>query len=443
MSIRFGRFTADTERFELRRGGEVVPVQRRVLETILFLANSGGRLVTREDLLKGPWQGALVSDAALKHAIMHARRALFDAEQPHSFIVTVRGKGYRFSAPGERHDAPPAASGTGLWHAAQGQSRRERPREAGSTRPERLAVSRSALKLAQSYGDPLHELHAQLAHAQHLLEQGFGLELTRLVAEHASLAARVRHPAHLWFSVLLSWASLFREGRARSAARVLLRSLPFGRRFVGPSANSIAATHALNLALELTGGARYKLLRTAEALALRGAGPSLPSKLVASVARLHLADAGGARRLAGSVFGELDALPRDRDYLPVLVNLIDLAVAFDERDGLGAVQARLFPYAGQRVGRDFADWGPVTYHLGRAARALGDVAESRRLFQLAARESRGACTRSWELWAGFAWGRTLLKGATVGEQRRGRAVMARALSAARELGLPALSGLAA
>ena len=90
MIARFGGFEADEERFELRRRGQVVPVHRRVLDTILFLARSGGRLVTRRDLIAGPWQGTVVSDAAIGQAIMHARRALEDPELPHAYILTVR-----------------------------------------------------------------------------------------------------------------------------------------------------------------------------------------------------------------------------------------------------------------------------------------------------------------------------------------------------------------
>jgi DNA-binding winged helix-turn-helix (wHTH) protein len=105
----FGEFEADEERFELRRRGERVRVQRRVLDTIFVLVRSGGRLVTKEDLIAGPWNGAAVSDGALNQAIMLARRALASAGQT-SVISTVWGKGFRFLA--ETEQAPPIRQGS-------------------------------------------------------------------------------------------------------------------------------------------------------------------------------------------------------------------------------------------------------------------------------------------------------------------------------------------
>lgn len=97
MPFCFGNFEADEEAFELRRSGTRVPVQRRVLETIFFLVRRGGRLVTKQDLIDGPWGGVSVGDGALNQAIMLARRAL--ASEGPEPIVTVRGKGFRFVAP--------------------------------------------------------------------------------------------------------------------------------------------------------------------------------------------------------------------------------------------------------------------------------------------------------------------------------------------------------
>jgi len=97
MAFRFGEFEADDERFELRRRGIRVCIQPRVLETILFLVRSGGRLVSKDDLIAGPWNGTAVSDGAVSQVIMLARRALAGTG-PSRAITTVRGKGFRFEA---------------------------------------------------------------------------------------------------------------------------------------------------------------------------------------------------------------------------------------------------------------------------------------------------------------------------------------------------------
>jgi DNA-binding winged helix-turn-helix (wHTH) protein len=96
MVIRFGEFELDEARFELRRRGETVPVQRRVLETILYLATRAGRLVTREELANGPWRGTVVGNSAIARAIKEARAALGDTGETPNLIVTVRGAGFRF-----------------------------------------------------------------------------------------------------------------------------------------------------------------------------------------------------------------------------------------------------------------------------------------------------------------------------------------------------------
>ena len=92
--FRFGEFEADEERFELRRSGHVVRVQRRVLEAIFYFLRSEGHVVTKRDLIRGPWNGIRVSDAAVSRTIMLARRAI--ANPSASVLTTVHGQGYRF-----------------------------------------------------------------------------------------------------------------------------------------------------------------------------------------------------------------------------------------------------------------------------------------------------------------------------------------------------------
>ncbi len=98
MLHRFGPFELDERRFELRRRGKPVAVQRQVLETIAYLVKNPDRLISKDELIKGPWKGTAVSDAALAHVIMVARRALTDRNKGKPIIETVRGKGYRFVA---------------------------------------------------------------------------------------------------------------------------------------------------------------------------------------------------------------------------------------------------------------------------------------------------------------------------------------------------------
>src|SRR6187431_2757226 len=96
MPLRFGSFQLDEARFELRQGETLIDVQPRVLETILFLAKRPNRVVTKDELIAGPWKGVRVSDAALSQAISQARAALGEDPQFPKFIETLRGRGFRF-----------------------------------------------------------------------------------------------------------------------------------------------------------------------------------------------------------------------------------------------------------------------------------------------------------------------------------------------------------
>ncbi|HXU64598.1 MAG TPA: winged helix-turn-helix domain-containing protein, partial [Polyangia bacterium] len=76
MTFRFGPFELDEGLWELRRGAQTLPVQRKALETILFLIRRRERVVSREELRAGVWPDTVVSETAINHAIMQARRAI-------------------------------------------------------------------------------------------------------------------------------------------------------------------------------------------------------------------------------------------------------------------------------------------------------------------------------------------------------------------------------
>ncbi|MGC4094520.1 MAG: AAA family ATPase [Polyangiaceae bacterium] len=107
----FGPFEADERRFELRRRGEVVPLQRRTLEVLFFLLKNRGVLLDKQAFVEGPGGGVLVGESATYRAVMLARRALEDDGRA-SFIVTVRGKGYRFEGDVLELDCAPGEAAT-------------------------------------------------------------------------------------------------------------------------------------------------------------------------------------------------------------------------------------------------------------------------------------------------------------------------------------------
>jgi DNA-binding winged helix-turn-helix (wHTH) protein len=94
MIYAFGPFELDARRFELRRGGEIVPLQRRAFDLLLHLVRHAGVVCTREQLRVDVWDGVVVTKDAMAHAALAVRTALEDDEGV--FVRTVRGRGYSF-----------------------------------------------------------------------------------------------------------------------------------------------------------------------------------------------------------------------------------------------------------------------------------------------------------------------------------------------------------
>src|SRR5438128_399685 len=90
--------TLDTRRYELRRAGSLVPLDRQVFEVLAYLLVHADRVVSRQELFTHLWPQRFVSDAALERCITVARRALGDNGRAQRCIKTVHGLGYRFVA---------------------------------------------------------------------------------------------------------------------------------------------------------------------------------------------------------------------------------------------------------------------------------------------------------------------------------------------------------
>ena len=95
---RFGAFTLDEQRSELRERGRCIAVQPKILDVLVYLIRHHDRVVTRSELLDGLWDVVTVVDGALTTAICEARRAIGDRHSIQWAIKTVPRRGYRFIA---------------------------------------------------------------------------------------------------------------------------------------------------------------------------------------------------------------------------------------------------------------------------------------------------------------------------------------------------------
>ena len=101
---RFGRFTLDLQRRELRAGRDRVPLQPRVFELLCYFAAHPSRAISRDELLAQVWSDASVTDGSLTKAVRVLRAVLSRDPALREAVETVRGHGYRFSADVESAD---------------------------------------------------------------------------------------------------------------------------------------------------------------------------------------------------------------------------------------------------------------------------------------------------------------------------------------------------
>ena len=95
---RFNDCEFDHDRRELRRNGEIVPLEPRVFALLLYLIEQRHRAVDKDEIQDTVWAGMIVSETALARAIMKARRAVGDSADTQAVIRTVHGHGYQFIA---------------------------------------------------------------------------------------------------------------------------------------------------------------------------------------------------------------------------------------------------------------------------------------------------------------------------------------------------------
>lgn len=101
----------DLGRYEIRRSGRRIRLEKKPMELLIFLVARRDQLVLREDLVKKLWGSDLLVDTErnLNNVVRKLRAALGDDFDNPNFLETVIGKGYRFVGPIQVTGAPVAA----------------------------------------------------------------------------------------------------------------------------------------------------------------------------------------------------------------------------------------------------------------------------------------------------------------------------------------------
>jgi TolB-like protein/Flp pilus assembly protein TadD len=96
LNFRFADYEIDIARQELRRGGEVVPIEPQVFDLLVHLIQNRDRIVSKDELIDVVWQGRIISEAAFSSRISAVRRAIGDDGQSQVFVRTHHKRGFRF-----------------------------------------------------------------------------------------------------------------------------------------------------------------------------------------------------------------------------------------------------------------------------------------------------------------------------------------------------------
>src|SRR5438552_659762 len=92
----FGEYELLPERRLLRRKGQEVSLSAKAFNTLVFLAEHAGEVVTKDQLMSALWPDTTVSEGNLTQQILTLRKAL-----GRSWVHTIPKSGYQFV--GELH----------------------------------------------------------------------------------------------------------------------------------------------------------------------------------------------------------------------------------------------------------------------------------------------------------------------------------------------------
>ncbi len=110
-----GEVELDLGRYELRRMGRRVRLEKKPMDLLIYLVGRRDQLVSREDIVAKVWRSDLFVDTErnINNMVRKIRTALGDDAERPRFLETVVGKGYRFVGPVRVIDAKYAAEEAG------------------------------------------------------------------------------------------------------------------------------------------------------------------------------------------------------------------------------------------------------------------------------------------------------------------------------------------
>ena len=96
--VRVGGWWVEPNADRLQQGERLVRVEPKVMDVLVYLASRAGEVVSRQDLERDVWRGALVGYDAVTKTVIKLRQALGDESRDPRYIETVPKRGYRLVA---------------------------------------------------------------------------------------------------------------------------------------------------------------------------------------------------------------------------------------------------------------------------------------------------------------------------------------------------------
>jgi adenylate cyclase len=96
----FGDFRLDAAQrlLLLKSNARALPLTSRAFDTLLYLVEHPGQLLSKATLMQAIWPDVVVEENSLNQNVSLLRRVLGESPGEYRFIVTVPGRGYRFIA---------------------------------------------------------------------------------------------------------------------------------------------------------------------------------------------------------------------------------------------------------------------------------------------------------------------------------------------------------
>ena len=97
--LRVGAWRVQPALNQISDGPTVRHLEPQVMNLLVFLASTGGRVVSRQDIVDAIWEGRFIADATLTRSMADLRRAFGDTGRQGKYVETIAKRGYRLVAP--------------------------------------------------------------------------------------------------------------------------------------------------------------------------------------------------------------------------------------------------------------------------------------------------------------------------------------------------------